>query len=210
MIERRFIEFNDPQYESRIEKAEDGKRYIMGYAALKNSSTKITERINGQLLTFTETIGERAFDKADMTSVFHLVEHNPNRIIGRTGVNTTVSLTDKGLFFRTEINPEHATTEQLDLLKNVELGLIKGASFGFRLSKEGQVWEKRNGELFRTITNFSKVFDVTSTIAGAYDSAFTFTRSLDESEMKEIQTEQPANDIEKDVFEFEFIKLRQF
>ena len=220
MIERRYIELTgDKDLETRVQN-EDGenKRYVIGYASLKGSSTKITERINGSIRTFTETISPTAFNDADISMVYHLLEHDRNRPVGKTGANTTVQITDRGLFYRTEIPVDRATTEQLDLLKNVEQGIIRGASFAFKIGQGGEKWERRNGELYRTIENISKVVDITSTIEGAYDDAFTFTRSLDETQIQEITTEpviepvieepKTANELERDIAEIEFLKLK--
>src|SRR5687767_4373498 len=138
MIERRNF-----TGETRTEKDETGKRYIMGYFALNNSdSVKITERINGNMITFTERIQPDAFKEADLSEVIYTVEHNPSRPIARTGANLKLSFTERGLFGRAEIPSENeATNEQNDLIKYVDQKIIRGNSFAFKVS--GDEWFKK-------------------------------------------------------------------
>jgi HK97 family phage prohead protease len=216
MIERR--NFDGDQIETRTETAENGKRYIMGYFALNNSdSVKITERINGQLVTFTERIKPDAFAEADLSEVIYNVEHNPSRPIARTGANLTLSFTERGLFGKAEIpNEAEATTEQNDLFKNVQQKIIRGNSFAFKVASDE--WYKQDGELYRNITKVSKVVDVTSTLMPAYSDTFIFTRSLDETAVKEVNnTEEEKGNVmagfDKEVidvdFQFSLLKHRQ-
>jgi uncharacterized protein len=210
MIEKRFINIEDPEVETRSETAEDGKRYIMGYFSLANSpSVQITERINGNLVTFTETIDPRAFQDADLSSVIYNVEHNNARPIARTGANLELKVTERGLFARAEIPAERdATTEQNDLLKYIDQRIIRANSFAFTVAEGGDEWQRRDGQLFRNINRIKRVFDITSTTSPAYPDTFVFTRSLDESQIHEVKpgAEQPKNEI--DVIDLEFLILK--
>lgn len=207
MIERRYID-DAELIETRSETDSTGKRYIMGYFALKNSpSVRLTERINGEIRSFTETIAPDAFTESDLSNVIYTIEHNPQRIIGRSGANTQLSFTDKGLFAKTEIPEEsRATTEQNDLIKNIDQKIIRGNSFAFKV--ENDTWHRNNsGELFRTITKIGKIVDITSTIAPAYPDTFVFTRSLDESEIKEVKTEDKSEETQPETFDKETFDL---
>lgn len=224
-IERRFISIEDvaenEDLTTRAEKAEDGKRYIMGYFSLANSnSVQITERINGELRTFFERISPDAFINADLSDVIYNVEHNISRPIARTGANLQLKVTEKGLFARAELPAENeATTEQNDLYKNVQQKIIRGNSFAFRVLEDE--WYRQDGELFRNIKSIGRVVDITSTVSPAYPDTFVFNRSLNEDEIKEIETEKQEEIKEPEQvvfdrsvidtdFEFSLLKSKQF
>jgi HK97 family phage prohead protease len=216
-IERRSIdiEYSDnDEIATRSGVEENGQRYIMGYFALTNSnSRKITERINGNLVTFTERIHPDAFKEADMSTIVYTVEHDLNRPIARTGANLDLKFTDKGLFARAVIPAEpDATSTQNDLLKNINQKIIRSNSFAFGVKNDS--WERIDGELYRSIDKISRVLDITSTISPAYESTYVFTRSLSDDQIKEVTPEQitetkpELNEIEKDSIDFEFLKLK--
>ena len=183
-IERRYI--TGDEIETRSETSEDNKRYIMGYFAVKQAnSVKITERINGELKTFTERIAPDAFDSSDLSDVIYTVEHDPTRPVARSGANLKISFNDKGLFARAEFPAESdSTTEQNDLIKNVNQGIIRGNSFAFRVEKD--TWYRKDGELYRDINKIGKIVDITSTISPAYNDTYVFTRSLNEAEIVDV------------------------
>lgn len=221
MIERRNITIEDPELETRSEVSEDGKRYIMGYFSVNNSnSVLITERDKktGQLRTFTERISATAFSEADLSNVVYTVEHSMARPIARTGANLKLQVTDKGLFARAEIpNENEATTEQNDLIKYVNQKIIRSNSFAFVVPDGGDEWYRANGMLYRTINKINRVVDITSTISPAYPDTYVVSRSLDETQIKEIDSAEPEvrtedesviDELEKEAIEFEFLKLK--
>ncbi|WP_245398122.1 HK97 family phage prohead protease, partial [Clostridioides difficile] len=59
-----------------------------------------------------------------------LINHDWNKVIGRTNSNLILEEDERGLRFELDIP---ATTDGNDLLENVRLGLIKGCSFGFNI-----------------------------------------------------------------------------
>lgn len=212
MIERRYI--NEEQIETRSEiDSSTGARVIMGYYAVKNSpSVKMTERINGELRTYTEKINPSAFDDVDLSTVFYTVEHDPSRIIARSGVNLELSFNEKGMFGKATIpDSSLATSEQENLYRNIQQGIVKGNSFAFKVAPGGDVWYRKNGELFREINKLQKIVDVTSTVMPAYSDSFVFTRSLNEADIKEIETEhkeqtqpEPIHEFDKETIELDF------
>ena len=106
-------------------------RKISGYAAIFNDDyTKLQDRWGD---TFYEKISRGAFLKtlADNTrDKFMLINHDWNKVIGRTNSNLILEEDERGLRFELDIP---ATTDGNDLLENVRLGLIKGCSFGFNI-----------------------------------------------------------------------------
>ncbi|MCC0724747.1 HK97 family phage prohead protease, partial [Clostridioides sp. ZZV14-6104] len=83
--------------------------------------------------TFYEKISRGAFLKtlADNTrDKFMLINHDWNKVVGRTNSNLVLEEDEHGLRFELNIP---ATTHGNDLLENVRLGLIKGCSFGFNI-----------------------------------------------------------------------------
>lgn len=109
--------------ELRAEKADDGKLYLSGYAAVYNTLADL-----GWLQ---ERIAPGAFTRAltEEQDVRHLINHDPNLVLGRTKSGTTVLSEDaKGLKFRTVL-PD--TQYAKDLYESVSRGDIDECSFGF-------------------------------------------------------------------------------
>lgn len=110
---------------------------------------------------FYERICKGAFLKsiADQTrDKFMLVNHDWNRVIGRTGANLELREDEKGLYFKVEV-PN--TNEGNDLLENVRMKLIQGCSFGFNVTDSKTKWDD-NGDFYRDITEVD-LYEVTAT-----------------------------------------------
>src|SRR5690349_20178291 len=104
---------------------------LVGYAAVFNSQS-------ADLGGFKEVIAPGAFTRSlsdAVTDPRALVSHDPQRILGRVSAGTLrLAQDDHGLRFEIDV-PD--TTYGRDLLESVKRGDIRGASFGFRLAKNG-------------------------------------------------------------------------
>lgn len=173
-------------------------RKISGYAAVFNDDyTKLHDRWGD---TFYEKISKGAFLKtlADNTrDKFMLINHDWNKIIGRTNSNLSLQEDEHGLRFELDIP---ATTDGNDLLENVRLGLIKGCSFGFNIVNSKTRFDD-DWTFYRDITEV-ELFEITATPIPAYDGTEINCRSeisikeLRESRKVETKVEEKDN-IEK-------------
>ena len=144
---------------------------ITGYAAVFNSETTIA----GQ---FREVIQPGAFKRAlaEAQDCIACVNHNPDRIIGRTKSGTLELREDNnGLWFSVE-PPD--TQEGRDLVTLMKRGDLSGTSFAFRATKDGETWEQKGSALpLRTLTDVD-LFDVSIVTNGAYPDAGAALRSM--------------------------------
>lgn len=154
-----------------IEKREDGTdgMVIEGYAAVYNTKADI----GGY---FVETIAQGAFDGADMRDVPLKYNHmDAVPILARTrNKSLTVTPDKKGLKVRAELLD---TTDGVDMYKRIKAGLIDKMSFAFSVKEDGDVWTKKEGIRYRTITQFDKIFDVSVVDTPAYEDTSIFARS---------------------------------
>ena len=110
--------------EIRIDSQGSSKRTIRGYAA--TYSTRSSD-----LGGWYERIAPGAFSRALRLrqDVRHLVNHDPNLVLGRTKAGTTTLTEDaKGLRFATDLPP---TTYGKDIAESIARGDIDECSFGF-------------------------------------------------------------------------------
>jgi HK97 family phage prohead protease len=147
---------------------DDGKRTLVGYAAVFNSDAKIGD-------WFIERVAPGAFDAALDADIRALVDHDWGRVIGRTKSGTLrLSVDATGL--RAEIDVPD-TADGRDLLVLVERGDISGMSFGFRVTK--QEWDESGDVPVRTILG-AELFEVSAVAMPAYEDTTLAKRSFDE------------------------------
>lgn len=142
----------------------EDERKIEGYAAVfSDEYTKLKDRWGD---TFYEKISPGAFLKtlADSTrDKFMLINHDWNKVVGRTNSNLVLQEDNHGLRFELDV-PN--TTDGNDLLENVRSGLIKGCSFGFNIIDSKTRWDD-DWNFYRDITEV-ELFEVTATPIPAY------------------------------------------
>lgn len=160
----------------------DGKRTLVGYAAVWNSDTTIGDY-------FVERIAPGAFSKAIGGDILALYDHDMGRVLGRTRSKTLrLSEDAKGLAVEIDV-PD--TSDGNDLWTLVERGDVSGMSFAFRATK--QEWDDTQEPPHRTILE-AELFEVTATANPAYPDTTLAARSL-ESARQEV--EQIKKDAEK-------------
>lgn len=148
-------------------------RKIEGYAAIfSDEYTKLKDRWGD---CFYEKISPGAFLKTlnDKTKdKFMLINHDWNKVVGRTNSNLELEEDNKGLRFSLEV-PN--TTDGNDLLENVRLGLVKGCSFGFNIVNQKTRWDD-DWNFYRDITEVD-LFEITATPIPAYSDTEISCRS---------------------------------
>jgi len=178
----------------RAEQADDGKRYLSGYAAVFNSRSKlIFER--GRI--FFEVIQPDAFNRVledpllDVAATFN---HDMEKILARTKSGTLdLSTDEKGLYFRFEV-PN--TTLGNDTFEMVRRGDFSECSFIFTVDDKGQKWERDGDDTIRYIQSVSRLYDVTiCALNGAYGET-TVDAEMAARAMKELEYQEKRNILE--------------
>lgn len=144
-----------------VRESADGKKYIRGYALKFND---LSQRLYG---LFKEKIDPRALDNTDMEDVLSTLNHNFEKLLGRTASGTlSIKRDDTGLFY--EIDPPN-TASGNEALELISRGDIKGSSFIFDLNDRGEKWEKDDaGDDLRTLTDIRRIYELGPVVNPAY------------------------------------------
>lgn len=181
--ERRF--FNEPvQFRSEEENV------IEGYAAVFN---KDSEDFGG----WHERIAPGAFDDVLADNAVALFNHDMNYVLGRNGVNVTLTQDERGLKYTVKL-PD--TTFAKDLRNLIKEGIIHQSSFAFTVKE--QKWEhgsKPSEPSVRTLTKIKRLYDVSPVTTPAYPDASVGARSFAETKPKE------EDQLTADVMEIEIL-----
>jgi HK97 family phage prohead protease len=148
-------------------RADDGKRTLVGYAAVWNSDTTIGD-------FFVERIAPGAFSKAIGGDILALYDHDMGRVLGRTR-SKTLRLSEDSHGLKVEIDVPN-TSDGNDLWTLVERGDVAGMSFAFRATK--QEWDESGDMPHRTVIE-AELYEVTATANPAYPDTSLAARSLE-------------------------------
>lgn len=148
-----------------IRQEEQKKDKIVGYALKFNTWSN-------NLGGFKEIIDRNALDNCDMNDVRALIDHNTQKILGRT-TNNSLKLTIDDVGLRFECIPSD-TTYARDLIENMKNGNINQCSFAFALNYDNnncENWEydEEEGIYKRTLKDIKEIFDVSCVTYPAYD-----------------------------------------
>lgn len=179
MKEKLMKEIRLNECEVRADEKEEGKMIIEGYPIVFDQETYIEFWDGG----FYEQIDKKAFDNADMSDVVFKYNHNDDFFPMARTRNGSLTLTpdEKGVFIHAELID---TTENRDIYKMVQAGLLKEGSFAFTVSDDHE--EIKDGEVHRTILGIGKVFDVALCVNGAYSQTNLMARNKECYEAMEI------------------------
>ena len=156
--------------EMLVENREDGSgRNINGRAAIFNKMSRV-------LGWFREKIDPAAFDDCDMTDVIACRNHDPDKVMARTGAGTlTLGIDEKGLNYSFDA-PN--TTPGNDTLEDIRLKNITQSSFAFTVAEDKWEEDEEFGEV-RTILKFKKLYDVSPVTDPAYFGTDVSANSFD-------------------------------
>lgn len=185
--EQRMVEF-------RTVDNQEGKMLIEGYAIIYEKPATHTY---GKY-KFTEVIKRGALDFTDMLDVPMRYNHNDTFcIMARTRNNSLQLIKDDiGLKITAELIN---TQSNRDIYKSIQEGLIDKMSFAFDVNVNGDIWEHKENETIRTVTNIKKLYDVSVVDTPFYDSTSIYARSIELLE---------SNLMQKKLASFEFRKRK--
>lgn len=189
-------------FEIRAEKRDKGNA-ITGRPIVYNSRTDLGD--------FDEVIDSGALDKADLTDVRFLVNHDVSKVplarSRRNNGNSTMQLrVDKnGMEIDVVLDVEN-NAEAKALYSAVQRGDITGMSFMFAI--DGEEWEDLESDHpTRHIKAISKVVEVSAVTFPAYEKTEISARSLDalESARKALEKAREQSSVDTDI---ELIKAK--
>lgn len=143
---------------------------LRGYAAKFNV---LSENLGG----FREQIAPGAFADVLTDDVRALFNHDANHVLGRSVAQTLrLSQDSVGLYYEVDLPDTQAAR---DLVVSINRGDVSQSSFAFRVAPNGDKWEENDeGVIIRTISRFSRLYDVSPVTYPAYPDATVGTRSM--------------------------------
>ncbi len=138
---------------------------------------------------YTEIVDRNAFNGCDMQDVCMKYNHEDNFLILARTRNKSLQLIvdDKGLKIRANLI---GTTQNKDIYKMIQAGLLDKMSFAFTVDKEEYDYETDT----RKILSIDKLYDVSVVDVPFYESTEVFARNkedyLKEREQQEIELEK--------------------
>jgi HK97 family phage prohead protease len=173
--------------DAELRAASDGKT-ITGYAARYNTLSMPMPVSEDRKMMFRERIAPGAFRAAvdSNQDVTMLVQHDPDKLLGRTASGTLQLKEDsRGLQVRCSMPDTQLGHDTHEMIKR---GDLNACSFGFALGKRDDEWseeeiedeedlfgaddedkkQKRSKQAVRTIRNVSKLYDVSVVTRAAY------------------------------------------
>ena len=164
-LKEEFRYIADQSYENRSTSTDDGdlQNSVSGIGIVYNSKTEIYPGVF-------ESIAPGAFSESlsNFRTVKSFINHNPTKILSTTRSEPPLEILDGENFL--EFNaPIPPTTYGNDLIINLKRGNIKGASFSFTISENGDVYKKLpDGSLHRTIIE-AEIYEVGPVTNPAYE-----------------------------------------
>ena len=164
-------------FEVRAEQNDEHGTFLEGRPIVYDSRTNLG--------WYDEIVAAGALDKTDLTDVRFLVNHNTDMIpLARSrnnNANSTMQMEvdSEGLKIRVDLDTEN-NAEARSLYSAVKRGDISGMSFMFTV--DGDKWEDIDSDHpTRTITDLSKVFEVSAVTFPAYSDTSINARGLSEA-----------------------------
>jgi HK97 family phage prohead protease len=157
---------------------ETENRHITGYGILFES-----ESVDMGYIEIIER-GAITQEQLDSSDIFFFFNHNEDEVLARStnGVGS-LKLTVDNIGVKYEFDAPN-TQRGDELLEHIKRGEIWGASFGFWLPSDGSCEriEKRDGQLYRIITNIPNIFELSCVFCPAYPDTTCTNRSKESLE----------------------------
>lgn len=130
--------------------------------------TPIVYNSQSIFLGFYETISPRAATQVlDNPNIVLLYGHNDSTLLPIARNGSTMSVTEDQ--FGVHIAAESPETQfAKDLAISIRRRDVQDMSFAFTVAEGDDVWEKRDGNIYRTINRFKEIMDFSYVAYGAY------------------------------------------
>lgn len=179
-IERRYLLTTDTPDAITVERRDGEPAVLAGisppWESLSVDLGGFREKFSAS--AFDDLVARHPNDPRQKIDVPFLFNHDPNEITGRTSNGRlTIAKEARGLGYR---HTPLMTTRGRDLVLMVEDRTITGASFAFTVAEGGEQWtEDDRGNVVRTVTKASGLYDISAVTSPAYPSSSIAPRSLD-------------------------------
>lgn len=134
----------------------------------------------------TESVDRHAFDDTLDGDIRALIDHNTEKVLGRTSAHTLdLKVDEHGLWGSIDVNPND--TDAMNLYSRVQRGDVNQCSFGFEVLDESTAI-RENGDIHWTI-NKVKLYEVSVCTFPAYEATSVSARAKDAEEIRKRQLE---------------------
>lgn len=170
---------------SELRASEEDEMILEGYASVFEVET--------DLGWCKEVISRDAFNNCNMSDCVLKYNHNDNCLILARTRNKSLELTidSKGLKVRAKLID---TTQNRDIYKMIQAGLLDKMSFAFSVRKQEWNYEQD----LRRITEIDQLFDVSVVDVPAYDSTEIYARSKESYEKEKQDYQERKLNLEKE------------
>lgn len=168
---------------------QEDRKVVSGYASTFNEPYVLFQNDD---LVYREQVDPGAFADTDMSDVILQYNHE-GRVFARTSNNTLKVVPDeKGLFIEADLG---GTEIGRELYEEIRGGYTDKMSFGFIVSEDEELRSRAEDgrvDILRTITGFSKLFDVSAVSIPANNgtSIGVSTRSRIDGAIEEVRAER--------------------
>jgi hypothetical protein len=168
---------------------QEDRKVVSGYASTFNEPYVLFQNDD---LVYREQVDPGAFADTDMSDVILQYNHE-GRVFARTSNNTLkVTPDEKGLFIEADLG---GTEIGRELYEEIRGGYTDKMSFGFIVSEDEELRSRAEDgrvDILRTITGFSKLFDVSAVSIPANNgtSIGVSTRSRIDGVIEEVRAER--------------------
>lgn len=171
--ERRYLELADDAVSLCIEDRDGESPKIRGIAPPWDS---LSVNLGGFREKFSATAFDKVLSKRKL-DVPLLFNHDDSKVLARTTNGTLrIEKTDKGLAFEADPVATQTAAEVVTLIRSKT---IFGSSFAFTVEPKGETWqEDERGNVVRTISEASGLYDLSPVTRAAYPSSSIGVRSL--------------------------------
>jgi len=155
--------------------ADDVKVDISAAEAVAGYAAKFNVR-SDPLGGFVEIIEPGAFDDVLGNDVVALFNHDPSQVLARsTAGSLQLSIDETGLRYEFALADDECSRRVAAFIND---GRVRQSSFAFDVASGGDRWERQaDGSVLRTITKFSRLYDVSPVTYPAYPDATVALRS---------------------------------